>query len=111
MASYAPSHPPTGRRKMSANTLASALAAARKRNLPDVVPAQPLVVPVQPIRGGAQAAAIAARPPAVPVAAATPARLSDADALMIAIQRSARSVDDIMPRRRLLAAGTRAVGR
>jgi hypothetical protein len=32
--------------------------------------------------------------------------LSNADALMIAIQRSARTVDDIMTRRTLIAAGS-----
>jgi hypothetical protein len=86
---------------MSANTLASALAAARKCSLPPAVQAQS-------IRLGLQAVA-AIRPPvaAVPDVAALPAVLSNADALMIAIQRSARTVDDIMTRRMLLASGCR----
>ena len=86
---------------MSANTLASALAAARKGG----VQAQSTRVSIRP------AATIPA--PAVPprALAAKPLALSNADALMIAIQRSARSVDDIMPRRMLLAAGSWGVGR
>ena len=78
---------------MSANTLASALAAARKSSLPPAIQAQS-------IRVNPQTAAAIRRP-----AAAVPAALSDADALMIAIQRSARTVDDIMTRRMLLASG------
>ena len=89
---------------MSANTLASALAAARKCSLPPAVQAQS-------IRVGPQAVA-AIRPPvaAVPAVVAVPAMLSNADALMIAIQRSARTVDDIMTRRMLLASGCRGIG-
>jgi hypothetical protein len=78
---------------MSANTLASALAAARKSGLPPAIQAQS-------IRINPQTVAAIQRP-----AAAVPAVLSDADALMIAIQRSARTVDDIMTRRMLLASG------
>jgi hypothetical protein len=77
---------------MNANTLASAVAAARNANLPPALRTQPL-------RAAPQTAAPIARPAPV-----TPA-LSDADALMIAIQRSARTVDDIMTRRMLLASG------
>ena len=79
---------------MSANTLASALAAARKCSLPPALHAQPIRVHAQP--------EAAVRPPVAP----TPAVLSNADALMIAIQRSARTVDDIMTRRMLLTAGS-----
>jgi hypothetical protein len=84
---------------MSANTLASALAAARKSGLPPAVQAQPS-------RGGVQAVA-AIRRVAAPALAVTPApaALSNADALIVAIQRSARTVDDIMTRRMLLASG------
>ena len=84
---------------MSANTLASALAAARKSSLPSAVQAQP-------IRVSPQTVAATRRPLApVPAVAAVPDVLSNADALMIAIQRSARTVDDIMTRRMLLASG------
>lgn len=81
-----------GRERMNANTLASAVAAARNASLPPALPTQPL-------RAAPPATAPSGRPaPAAPV-------LSDADALMIAIQRSAGTVDDIMTRRMLLAAG------
>jgi hypothetical protein len=83
---------------MSANTLASALAAARKSSLPAAI--QPAAIQPQPIRVSPQTVAAIRRP-----AAAMPAEMSDADALMIAIQRSARTVDDIMTRRMLLASG------
>ncbi len=84
---------------MTANTLASAFAAARKSGLPPAVE-------VQPTRVDLQMPAAPRRPAAaVPAVAAVPAALSDADALMIAIQRSARTVDDIMTRRMLLASG------
>ena len=85
---------------MSANTLASALAAARKSSLPPAVQAQP-------IRVNPQTVAATRRPvaPAIAAVPAVPAVLSHADALMIAIQRSARTVDDIMTRRMLLASG------
>ena len=79
---------------MSANTLASALAAARKCSLPPALQAEPIRVDTQPVA--------AVRPPLAPA----PAVLSNADALMIAIQRSARTVDDIMTRRMLIAAGS-----
>jgi hypothetical protein len=78
---------------MSANTLASALAAARRSSLP------PGLRP-QPIQVGPQTVAAITRP-----AAAVPEVLSNADALMIAIQRSAGTVDHIMTRRMLLASG------
>jgi hypothetical protein len=80
---------------MSANTLASALAAARKCSLPPAVQLQPTratLPPAAPVRQPA--------PPALP-------ELSDVDALMIAVQRSARTVDDIVTRRMLLASGSR----
>ena len=76
---------------MSANTLASALAAARKSSLTPAIQAQSIRVSPQTVAAIRQ-----------PVAAA-PAALCDAEALMIAIQRSARTVDDIMTRRMLLA--------
>jgi hypothetical protein len=75
---------------MNANTLASAVAAARNASLPPALRAQPLRAAPQTIAP--------VGPPVVPA-------LADADALMIAIQRSARTVDDIMTRRMLLAAG------
>jgi hypothetical protein len=74
---------------MNANTLASAVAAARNASLPPAL--------------RAQAAPQAIAPMQRPVPAPPP--LADADALMIAIQRSARTVDDIMTRRMLLASG------
>ena len=84
---------------MSTNTLASALAAARKSSLPPVMQPQPAMQP--------QATRVSERagePILRPMGRALP-ELSDADALMIAIQRSARTVDDIMTRRMLLASG------
>ena len=86
---------------MSTNTLASAVAAARKGSLP-----------TQSTRLSVGPAATIPAPVVSPRAAPTrPLALSNADALMIAIQRSARTVDDIMPRRMLLAAGNWGVGR
>ena len=85
---------------MNANTLASAVAAARNASLPPSLCAQ------SPLQAAPQTIAPVVRP-----APAAPA-LSDADALMIAIQRSARTVDDIMTRRMLLAsAGSASIGR
>jgi hypothetical protein len=78
---------------MSANTLASALAAARKSSPSPAAPMQPtraIPLPAAPIR---QPAA-----PALP-------QLSHVDALMIAVQRSAGTVDNIVTRRMLLASG------
>lgn len=89
---------------MSANTLASALAAARKCSLPPALQAKSIRADAQPP---------AERPLAAPATAVAsrPAMLSNADALTIAIQRSARTVDDIMTRRMLLGAGSWAVAR
>ena len=83
---------------MSANTLASALAAARKCSLPPALQAKSIRADAQP--------PAAERPLAAPATAVAsrPAMLSNADALTIAIQRSARTVDDIMTRRMLLGA-------
>ena len=78
---------------MSANTLASALAAARKSSLSPAVQLQPTRATLPP-----------AAPIRQPVAAALP-QLSHVDALMIAVQRSAGTVDNIVTRRMLLASG------
>jgi hypothetical protein len=78
---------------MSANTLASALAAARKSSPPPAAPLQPTRATLPP--------AAPARQPAAPVLP----KLSDVDALMIAVQRSAGTVDNIVTRRMLLASG------
>jgi len=79
--------------EMSTNTLASALAAARKCSLPPAVQLQPTRVNLQP-----------AAPVPQPAASVLP-KLSDVDALMIAVQRSAGTVDHIVTRRMLLASG------
>jgi hypothetical protein len=67
------------RRDMSTNTLASALAAARRIAVTPAIRLEP--------------------------ARAAPGELLDVDALQIALQRSARTVDDIVTRRMLLASG------
>ncbi len=98
---------------MSANTLASALAAARKCSLPPAVQAQSIRVSVQTVHATRAPVAVVpsvAAVAATPAIAAVPAVLSNADALMIAIQRSARTVDDIMTRRMLLASGCLGIG-
>ena len=89
---------------MSTNTLASAVAAARKGSLV-ALRTQSTQVSVQ------SAATIPAAAVSTRSVSAGPLALSNAEALMIAIQRSARTVDDIMPRRMLLAAGNWGVGR
>ena len=79
---------------MSANTLASALAAARKCSLPPAIQAQSIRVgpqAVAAIRPPVAAAPAVAAVPASRAVAAVPTVLSNADALMIAIQRSART--------------------
>jgi len=81
---------------MSANTLASALAAARRCSLPPVVHAHSIRPSAPP------PAAMPAKPGFAPAVAAQSTVLSNAEALMVAIQRSARTVDDIMTRRMLL---------
>ena len=75
---------------MSTNTLASALAAARKAGPSAAAQLQP-----------ASTAPQTASPQPQP-AAARPPELADVEALMIAVQRSARTVDDIVTRRMLL---------
>jgi hypothetical protein len=75
---------------MSANTLASALAAARKAGPSHVAQVQPARIEPQP-----------AAPRPQPDASPLP-EISSVEALMIAVQRSARTVDDIVTRRMLL---------
>jgi hypothetical protein len=74
------------------------LTAARKSSLPPGLQAKPIRADAQPV------AAVRPLKASASTVAGSPAVLSNADALMIAIQRSARTVDDIMTRRMLLGA-------